>query len=111
MIEPGALLFQEDEIVALRRYLLNGGFMMVDDFWGENEYENFHEQIKRVFPEPAQEPSELPLEHEIFHNVYRLKERPQVPSLGHWQQSGLTYERPGTEQVHYKGDPPTTRGG
>ena len=103
MIEPGDLLLQEPEIVALRHYLLNGGFMMVDDFWGESEYENFHEQLNRVFPEQAQEPTELPADHEIFHNVYRLKERPQVPSMHHWLQSGQTYERPGTEQVHYKG--------
>lgn len=55
MIEPGALYFSDEEVVALRRYLLNGGFMMVDDFWGDYEYENFREQMKRVFPdkEPA----------------------------------------------------------
>ena len=81
LIEPGALEFREEEIVALRRYLLNGGFMMVDDFWGDDEYENFHQQIKRVFPEAAQEPAELPADHEIFRCVYRLKEKPQVPSM------------------------------
>ena len=106
LIEPGSLLFQEDEIVALRRYLLNGGFLMIDDFWGDDEYENFREQIARVFPEPAQAPSELPADHEIFRCVYRLKEKPQVPSMHAWQQTGLTYERPGwgdTKDVHYKG--------
>ncbi len=35
MIEPGGLSFTEEEVVALRRYLLNGGFLMVDDFWGD----------------------------------------------------------------------------
>ena len=58
MIEPGALVFSEEEVVALRRYLLNGGFLMVDDFWGDDEWENFYEQIKRVFPD--REPQELP---------------------------------------------------
>ncbi|MEQ1826159.1 MAG: DUF4159 domain-containing protein [Pirellula sp.] len=79
MIEPGSLSFSQDEVVALRRYLLNGGFMMVDDFWGAYEYENFHREIKRVFPD--REPMEVPLEHEIFHGVYDLKEKPQVPSI------------------------------
>ena len=37
--------------MALRRYLQNGGFMMVDDFWGDYQWENFYQQIKRVFPE------------------------------------------------------------
>jgi Domain of unknown function (DUF4159) len=106
LIEPGALEFSEEEIVALRRYLLNGGFLMVDDFWGDFEYENFHEQIKRVFPEPAQEPSELPASHEIFRCVYPLKEKPQVPSMHAYLGTGLTYERPyagDTKDVHYKG--------
>lgn len=106
MIEPGNLEFKDDEIVALRRYLLNGGFMMVDDFWGNAEYQNFHDQIKRVFPEPAQEPSELPADHEIFRCVYRLKEKPQVPSMHAYLDTGLTYERPysgDTKEVHYKG--------
>ena len=64
-------------MTALRRYLLNGGFLMVDDFWGDDEWENFYEEIKRVFPD--REPVELPLDHPIFHCVYHLKEKPQVP--------------------------------
>jgi hypothetical protein len=81
MIEPGSLYFHEPEIKALRRYLLNGGFMMVDDFWGEGEWRNFYLQIKRVFPEAKYEPFEVPLSHKIFHYVYDLKEKPQVPSI------------------------------
>ena len=103
MIEPGALEFSEDEVKTLRRYLLNGGFMMVDDFWGEYQWRNFYEQIKRVFPD--REPEELKPDHEIFRCVYRLKEKPQVPSIHTWQWSGLTWEDhgPGSETVHYKG--------
>ena len=41
IIEPGALMFHEDEVKALRRYLLRGGFLLVDDFWGDEEYEKF----------------------------------------------------------------------
>ena len=105
MIEPGALEFSEEEVVALRRYLLNGGFLMVDDFWGDAEYENFYRQIKRVFPD--REPEELPLTHEIFQCVYRLKERPQVPSIhSWWPGSDVTWEDrhgPGSREVHYRG--------
>jgi hypothetical protein len=103
IIEPGLLSFSEDEAVALRRYLVNGGFLMVDDFWGAYEYENFHQQMKRVFRD--REPSELPLDHEIFRCVYRLKEKPQVPSIHSWQWTGLTWENhgPDSETVHYRG--------
>ncbi len=79
IIEPGALTFHPDEIIALRRYCLNGGFLMVDDFWGDEEYENFRREILQVFPD--REPQEVPLEHEIFHCVYDLKEKPQLPSI------------------------------
>jgi hypothetical protein len=106
MIEPGDLMFSEEEVTALRHYLLNGGFLMVDDFWGEDEWLNFYEQIKRVFPD--REPTELPLDHEIFRCVYRLKEKPQVPSIHAWggPGSGVTWEwRHGDDSrtVHYKG--------
>jgi len=103
IVEPGALQFSDDEVLALREYLLNGGFLMVDDFWGEAEWWNFYYQIKRVFPN--REPEEIPLEHEIFHAVFDLKERPQIPSIGHalnGRYAGITWERADAQEVHYK---------
>ena len=50
-VEPGGLEFTDEEVPILRRYLLNGGFMMADDFWGEPEWENLAQEMKRVFPE------------------------------------------------------------
>jgi hypothetical protein len=107
MIEPGqgGLFLSDEEVAALRRYLLNGGFLMVDDFWGEWEYNVFYEQIKKVFPE--REPEELNIDHEIFRCVYQLKEKPQVPSIHSWEMTGgLTWEpRHGddAQTVHYRG--------
>lgn len=104
MIEPGDLEFTEEEVETLRRYLFNGGFLMVDDFWGENEWWNFYTEIKRVFPD--REPVELPYEHPIFHCVYDLPEKPQIPSIGQAMAGrfqGITWERPDAQEVHYKG--------
>jgi hypothetical protein len=103
VVEPGRLTFTEEEIPILRRYLLNGGFLMLDDFWGEREWSNFYREIKRVFPE--REPVELPLEHPIFHCVFDLKEKPQVPGID-WGRRGISYEPNhglGAEEVHYRG--------
>ncbi|AGA24845.1 DUF4159 domain-containing protein [Singulisphaera acidiphila] len=105
MIEPGFLYFSEEEVVALRRYLLNGGFLMVDDFWGDSAWERVAEQFKRVFPD--REPTEISIDHEIFHCVYRLKEKPQVPSIHSWQGPGstVTWEEHNdgdSRTVHYK---------
>lgn len=104
LIEPGTLEFSEAEVAALRKYLLNGGFLMVDDFWGEAEWDNFHREIRRVFPD--REPTELPLDHPIFHCVYDLKEKPQIPSIGvaqYGRSEGITWEREDAKTVHYKG--------
>ncbi|MFN6104875.1 MAG: DUF4159 domain-containing protein [Planctomycetaceae bacterium] len=99
LIEPGHLVFDEAEIVALRKYLLNGGFLMVDDFWGEDEWENFRGELKRVFPD--RDPHELPLEHEIFHCGYDLQQKPQIPSIHAWM-NGQTTERWDAPEPHYK---------
>jgi hypothetical protein len=99
MIEPGDMYLEDEEVKALRKYCLNGGFLWVDDFWGEREWFNFYENIKRVFPE--REPVELPLEHEIFNIVYVLKKKPQVPSIHAWY-SGYTAERADAQEPHYR---------
>ena len=80
MIEPGSLVFSEEEVEALRKYCYSGGFLMVDDFWGDSQYENLRYELKRVFPD--RDPIEVPIEHEIFQNVYPFEEKPQVPALG-----------------------------
>jgi len=80
---------------------------MVDDFWGDSQWNNFHHEIRRVFPD--REPEELPLEHEVFRCVYRLKEKPQIPSIGAaWRgrAQGITHEPwhdGNTWDVHYRG--------
>ncbi len=35
----------------LREYLLRGGFLMLDDFWGTEEWNRFYESMGRVFPD------------------------------------------------------------
>lgn len=95
---PYSVIYTDAEAVALRRYLLNGGFMMCDEFWGTIQWAHFYKQMKRVLPEC--EPRELPLSHEIFHNVYNFKEFPQATAIHFWQQ-GFTYHPvAGTEHDH-----------
>jgi hypothetical protein len=106
IIEPGRMSLSQPEVEALRKYLLSGGFLMVDDFWGDYQWDNFYQEIKRVFPD--REPVELSIDHEIFNCVYRLKEKPQVCSINQalggraW---GITWEDHGgdSQTVHYRG--------
>jgi Domain of unknown function (DUF4159) len=96
MVEPGALELNDSEVAALRHYLLNGGVLMADDFWGPKEWANFEQQIKRVLPERSFK--ELPMSHPIFHCVFDLgtdKNALQTPNYiaGERSQStGVTWE-------------------
>jgi len=86
----GRLVLTDDEVAALRKYLLSGGFMMVDDFWGDDQWQHFYEQIKRVFPD--REPVELTLDNRIFHAVFDFKKAPQIPSVGSFLNTRLPYD-------------------
>jgi hypothetical protein len=97
MVEPGALEFEEDEVSALRKYLLNGGFLMADDFWGERQWENFASQMNQVFPQ--RQFIELEMNHGIFKCVFNLsgkrKNELQSPNYRTGEQSqysGITWE-------------------
>jgi hypothetical protein len=66
---------------ALREYLLRGGFFMADDFHGDSEFHEFESRMKKAFPE--REISEIADDDQIFHIVYDLKDRIQVPGQAH----------------------------
>ncbi len=104
IIEPGQLYFSESEVKSLRKYLLNGGFLMVDDFWGEVEWKNFERQFRRVFP--SRKIVDLPIEHELFQCVFPLKQKPQVPNPRTAMQGasrGITWERWDAQTPNYRG--------
>jgi hypothetical protein len=91
------------EQAALRRYLLNGGFVMMDDFWSPEAWANVLSEMQGVLPD--QEPRELSLDHDIFHMVYDLKELPQVVDIRTWRE-GYGFEHwhgqsDGDESPHF----------
>ncbi|HEX8295196.1 MAG TPA: DUF4159 domain-containing protein [Chthoniobacteraceae bacterium] len=94
IVEPGGLTFEDSEVPILRRYLLNGGFLMIDDFWGDDEWENLEAELRRVFPD--RKIVDLPRTHPIFHSVFDIPNELnlQLPSLG-WAsdvRDGVTWE-------------------
>ncbi len=103
IVEPGELLFSDEEVKSLRRYLHSGGFLMCDDFWGEDQWLNLYRQLKRALPE--REPIDLQLDHPIFHSVFSLKEKPQIPNVRtgtYSQYTGITWETPDSKEPHYR---------
>ena len=79
IVEGGRMRLSDSEVAGLRDYLLGGGFLMVDDFWGEEEWESLTSELRQVFPDL--EPIELQIDHEIFRNLYEFSEIPQVPDF------------------------------
>ncbi len=71
MVEVGRMELRDEEVPILRKYLLNGGVLMVDDFWGQKQWDNFENQMKRVLPERSW--TELPMDHPLFHCVFDIK--------------------------------------
>ncbi len=105
MEDAGTAMLTGAEVTGLRSYLMKGGFLWVDDYWGTGASENWAEQLARVLP-----PSEFPvkaieIEHPVFHSMFDVKELPQIPSIQWWRTSGGdTSERGRDSEV------PTMRG-
>ena len=83
------MVLRPEEQIALRKYLLNGGFVMMSDFWNPEGWANVHNQMRAVFPD--REPVELTLDHPIFHFVFDLKELPQITDIQTWYR-GQSFE-------------------
>src|SRR5215510_13041894 len=96
-VEPGQMELTDADAAALREYLLRGGFLMLDDFHGEIEWEHVHEQVKKIFPE--YEVKDLPLTHPIFHSYFDVDQVVQVPGVAALIH-GVTYEKGGVTP-HY----------
>ena len=78
LCEPGYWQITEEGIANLREYLDRGGFILYDDFRGDYEWFNLHEQMKAVFPD--REFSEIPPNHPIW-NIYFDVDPVEAPSL------------------------------
>jgi hypothetical protein len=87
--------FSDDEAKRMREYLLKGGFLMVDDFHGTQDWEDFMRGMRQIFPDANKYPVEdLSDKDEIFHVLYDMDDRFQVPGE-QYVRSGRTYEKDG----------------
>jgi hypothetical protein len=78
--EMGDWKLTDAQATTVREYLLRGGFLMLDDFWGPEEYGRFDETMKAIFPDRPV--VEIDSKDPIFHSVYNLDDRFQI--LGDW---------------------------
>ena len=88
MTEVGGTYLEEDEVARLREYLLKGGFLWADDFWGSYAWQTWEQEIRKVFPAANYPIVVLPLDHPIFRTHFVVKKVPQIPSINYWMGSG-----------------------
>jgi len=102
MTEVGNVYLDDAEAEALRNYLLKGGFLWADDFWGEYAWEVWAEQIAKVLPAAQYPPKDLPKDHPLFRSVFEIGNGvPQIASIGYWLGSGGgTSEQPDSAVPH-----------
>ena len=90
--EVGRMSLTDTEVAGLRNYLLAGGFFVVDDFWGSDQWDNFESEMRRVLPESRI--VDIPPDHPLWTAFYDVKELLQVPNIGNAMR-GQTSERDG----------------
>jgi hypothetical protein len=84
----GTATFTPEEVKGLREYLLKGGFLWGDDFWGEFTWAHLQEQMALILPEyPV---VQLKPGHALFQTFYSIQQIPQIPSLSAFRRMGFS---------------------
>jgi hypothetical protein len=103
MSDAGTAGFSDVEVERLRAYLLKGGFLWADDFWGDAALDHFTEQIARILPSDEYPAQDLGLDHALFNTMFHITKLPQIPSIRIWRPYRVTSERGAeTVTVHFR---------
>lgn len=106
MCDVGWMALTQEEKLRLREYLLRGGFLWVDDFWGYAEWDNFEAIMRDVLPETQWQ--EIPAKHPIFNMVFPLSGCPMIPARvfavqGWTTEPAWIHKSGGMEEAHCRG--------
>jgi hypothetical protein len=88
MTAPGSAFFSEEDAAALRTFLMKGGFLWADDFWGSYQWEEWESQLRKVLPADDYPILDVPLDHAILRTQFDVPEIPQIPNIGYYRRSG-----------------------
>ncbi len=103
--DVGTIGLSEAEAAGLRTYLLKGGFLWVDDFWGPEAWDHWSAQIAKVLDPAEFEIEDIALSDPILHSQFNVQQVPQITNIGFWRRSGglETSERgPDSVDVHFR---------
>jgi hypothetical protein len=88
--DAGTAGFRADEAERLRSYLLKGGFLWADDFWGSAAWSHWSSQISRVLPSDQYPIEDVALDDPMLHSLFDIKTIPQITNIQFWRRFGGT---------------------
>jgi len=102
--DVGTIGLSQPEADRLREYLLKGGFLWVDDFWGEAAWEQWSTEIAKALPPQRYPIFDIPKDHPIYHVLHQIDHVPQVTSIQNWRRTGGETSERGAEsaEVHFR---------
>jgi hypothetical protein len=99
MTEVGSMYLDDEEAVRLRDYLLKGGFLWADDFWGTWAWQVWESQIRKALPSGAYRTIDLPPDHPLFKSFFHVKKVPQIASINFWAGTGGSTSERGSDSA------------
>jgi hypothetical protein len=96
-VEPGGMYLDDRDAARMREYLLRGGFLVVDDFWGPEQWEVFRLTMDRVFP--GKPITDIALTDPVMHVLYDIEEKDLtwIPGTRHLRRGpggGIAVQQP-----------------
>jgi hypothetical protein len=93
MSDVGTMMMSPEEVENLRKYLLQGGFLWVDDFWGSFAWDMWVQEISKALPPSVHPIEDIPAGHMLFNALYNVYDVPQIPSIQFWRRNQGTSEQ------------------
>jgi hypothetical protein len=91
IVSPHRMYLVKQEAEKLREYLLRGGFLHVDDFWGLEQRRDVEEEMRKIFPDRPM--VKLDLSHEVFHTFFDIDTVMQIPNVSNACSGRRTWEQ------------------
>jgi len=104
--DVGTVGFTDEEADRLRTYFLKGGFLWVDDFWGDAAWDQWSGEIGKVLPPAEFAIEDVPIDDPIFRSQFIVPKVPQITNIRFWRSTrgAETSERgEATREVHFRG--------
>jgi Domain of unknown function (DUF4159) len=98
--DAGTASFSDEEVVRLRQYLLKGGFLWSDDFWGPDALASFESELARILPPQEYPVKDIQADHPLFRTMFPITHIPQIPSIQFWSRSGGATSERGERSAH-----------